>query len=118
MARKFKWEVIPNGATSLHVLGVSSQVPSQYVYISSGPSRKFNIMGMELVFQHKESRQTVFLYPESALVVQALRSLGKHNLSTEAMRTIRERFDEKKWKQIIKDTASVASWIHDELKRW
>ena len=118
LARKFKWEIIPNGSTAMYILGVSTQVPSRYVYISSGPNRIFNILGVELVFQHQETRQTIFQYAESALVVQAIRSLGKNNITKELMSRIRERFDEQKWKRIIKDTASVASWIHDEIKRW
>ena len=118
LARKFKWEIIPHGATALYILGVSYQVPSQYVYISNGPNRIFDVSGIELVFQHQETRQTIFQYRESALVVQAMRSLGKHNITSGVMQRIREMFDEQKWKQIIKDTASVASWIHDELKRW
>ena len=118
VARKFKWEVIPNGPTALNILGVSTQVPSKYVYISNGPNRKFHILGMEVMFQHQEAKQTVFEHPESALIVQALRSLGKDSITAEAARKIRDRFDEKKWSRIIKDTAAVAAWIHDEIKKW
>ena len=118
VARKFKWEVIPNGPTALNILGVSTQVPSKYVYISNGPNRTFQILGTELVFRHQEARQTVFEHAESALIVQALRSLGKNNITIEAARKIRNRYDEKKWSRIIKDTAAVASWIHDEIKKW
>jgi len=118
VARKFKWEVIPNGPTALNILGVSTQVPSKYVYISNGPNRTFQILGTELVFQHQEAKQTVFEHAESALIVQALRSLGKGNITNQAARKIRNRYDEKKWSRIIKDTAAVASWIHDEIKKW
>lgn len=118
VGRKFKWEVVPNGPTALNILGVSTQVPSKYVYISNGPNRTFHILGTELVFQHQEARQTVFEHIESALIIQALRSLGKDNITAEAARKIRDRFDEKKWSRIIKDTSAVASWIHDEIKKW
>ena len=117
IARKFKWHVVPNGPTALQILGVSTQVPAQYVYISSGPDKSYDILGITLRLKHQKTQQTVFNHPESALVVQGIQSLGKGNLTGETRKKIKNKFDEKKWNQIVKDTVSVTSWIHDEIKK-
>lgn len=116
LSRKFKWHVVPNGPTALHILGVSTQVPAQYILISSGPNRSFDILGTQLELHHQKTQQTVFKYPESALIVQALQSLGMKRISLEIREAIRKRFDNKKWQRILLDTVSVSAWIHDQIK--
>ena len=36
IARKYNWTIAPSGNTALNLLGLSTQVPSQWTYISDG----------------------------------------------------------------------------------
>ena len=36
LARKFNWSIAPSGATALNLLGLSTQVPAKWSYISEG----------------------------------------------------------------------------------
>lgn len=52
LARKFNWSIAPSGATALNLLGLSTQVPAKWSYISDGPYHKFNVGKLELEFKH------------------------------------------------------------------
>lgn len=115
LARKYKWHIVPNGPTSLYLLGFSTQVPARYVYISSGPSKKYDLLGSVLEFRHQKAQQTVFQYPKSALLVQSIQSLGKNGVTPEIIEAIGNKFEQKELSKIIKDTNSVSGWIHDQI---
>jgi hypothetical protein len=37
LARKFNWRIQPSGDAALNLLGLSTQVPARWVYLSDGP---------------------------------------------------------------------------------
>ncbi|MCK5690966.1 hypothetical protein KAI87_16915, partial [Myxococcota bacterium] len=57
-----------------------------------------------------------FKYQKSAVVVQALKSLGKEHISEQTIRAIRAQLDDKERRQLLKDTKSVTSWIYSAIK--
>ena len=43
-ARKFNWKIEISGDTALNILGLSTQIVGNYVYLSNGPSKKYKIL--------------------------------------------------------------------------
>ncbi|MGN1294772.1 MAG: DUF6088 family protein, partial [Bacilli bacterium] len=41
IARNFEWSITPTGEYALNLLGISTQVPACYSFISSGPYRSY-----------------------------------------------------------------------------
>lgn len=117
LARKFKWKIEPSGETALNILGISTQVPSKYVYITNGRSKVYQIQKRELQFKKGMLKETSFKHPESALLVQALRAYGKKNLSTENLIKFRNAIDPSKFVQIVKDTRSVTGWVYQAIQK-
>ena len=116
LARKHKWHIVPEGSTALHLLGLSAQVPAQYVFMSSGPNRTFDVMEMRLVFQHRKTQHTVFKHSASAMTVQALQSIGERRLTGQQKKYLSGLFSPEEYRQIVRDTVSVTTWIHDYIK--
>ncbi len=117
LARKFKWQIEPSGETALNVLGFSTQIPSKYVYITNGRSKTYQIQKRELQFKKGMLKETNFKYQESAYLVQALRALGKENLTTENLEFFHSAIDPSKYLAIIKDTRSVTGWIFKAIQK-
>ena len=42
LARNFGWAIAPSGAAALNMLGLSTQVPAHWSFISNGPYRSFS----------------------------------------------------------------------------
>ena len=76
-ARKFNWYIQPSGDTALNLLGLSTQVPGRYVYLSNGPNKSYQILNTTLEFKHRSLKESGFKYDVSVIIVQALKTLGK-----------------------------------------
>ena len=117
LARKFKWKIEPSGETALNILGISTQIPSKYVYITNGRSKIYQIQKRELQFKKGMLKETNFKYHESAILVQALRAYGKENLTTENLIKFRNAINSLKYAQILKDTRSVTGWVYQAIQK-
>ncbi len=74
IARNFGWSVVPCGDTALNLLGLSTQVPAVWQYVSDGPYREYTIGNRALKFKHSANRDVSGLSEKSALIVQALKA--------------------------------------------
>ena len=115
LARKCGWTIRPDGDTALNQLGLSTQVPANWVYLSNGPYRKYTFQGGAIVFKHSANRLLGNLSRETALVVQALRALGREHLTQETLQRLAERFDGKTWKEIEAESVCVSDWIREAI---
>ncbi len=117
LARKCGWTIRADGDTALNQLGLSTQVPANWVYLSDGPYRKYPFLGGTIVFKHSANRLLGNLSRETALVVQALRALGREHLTHEAIQRLADRFNEQTWKRIGQEAVIVSDWIRDVINQ-
>lgn len=115
-ARKFSWRVEVSGNSALNLLGLSTQIPAQYVYLSDGPSKSYDVMGVQLNFKKSTLKDIGFKYRESTLIVQAIKALGKEHLSENVFAKIREQIDPKSYSKILRDTQGSTGWIYEAIK--
>lgn len=111
-ARKFNWRIQPSGDAALNLLGLSTQVPGKYVYLSDGPSKTYSIGNTELEFKKTVLKEAGFRYRQSGLIVQALKTLGSERVAPEMIEKIRNDLDPELRSKILKDTKKVYGWIY------
>ena len=117
LARKFNWRIQPSGDAALNLLGLSTQVPGRWTYLSDGPGREYEIGNLSLVFKKSALKDVGFKYRESGLVVQALKALGREHVDQKVVGHIRQQLGSKVCGLILRDTRSVTSWIYEAIKR-
>lgn len=117
LARKFGWYIQVTGPTALNYLGLSTQVPGRFVYISNGPKRKYIIGKQTLEFEHKALKESGFKLRESSIIVQALKSLGEENINEETIQKIQDGLATSLKKQILKDTKTVTGWTYKVIRK-
>ena len=112
LARKFGWRIQPGGATAQNLLGLSTQLPARYVYRSDGPARSYRVGKTELVFKHAALKEAGFRHRESALIVEALKSLGRERMTPETIEKIRFWLPASMREKVLTDTATVTGWVY------
>ena len=117
LARRSGWRIQPSGNTALNVLGLSRQVPSQFVYHTDGPNREYQIGGTTLLFKKTALKESGLKYRESALLVQALKALGRDHIADDVIETLRNGLSSAMRKKILKDTRYVPRWIAEEIQK-
>lgn len=115
-ARKFKWRILPSGDAALNLLGLSTQVPGRFVYLSDGPDRKYSILKYKLEFKKTVLKEIGFKHRESGLIVQALKALGRENISPAVIDKIRQQITPEKYSTIKNETKSVTGWAYEAIR--
>ncbi len=117
-ARKFNWKIEVSGDTALNILGLSTQVPGKYIYLSNGPNKHYKLKnGTTIEFKKASLKNIGFKYKESSLIVQALKMLGKDRVDDEVIKKIRKKIDSSKYSKILNDTKSSTVWIYETIKK-
>ena len=117
LARKFNWRIQPSGDTALNLLGLSTQVPGKWLYLSDGPSRRYEIGEQELMFRKSALKDTGFSLRESGLLVPAIKALGKEHTDAAVINKLRQWLEPKLRARLLQDTRMVTSWIYEIIKR-
>lgn len=117
IARAHGWTILPAGETALNLLGLSTQVPAQWQYFSDGPSKTFEWQGGTLVFKHRTNKETTVLSPKTALLVQALKTLGENHIDDSVMATLCAKFEKKERARAIREARYATSWVYEFIKR-
>lgn len=116
LARSYHWTIAPCGNTALNFLGLSTQVTATWSYISDGPYRIYEWDSTRIEFKHRANREITGLSYITVLVVQALKILGKDNVTPEIIRTLSDRLDSKDKAIILKESAEATDWVYDIIK--
>lgn len=117
IARKHGWTIIPHGDTALNMLGLSTQVPNSFSYISDGPYKQYSIGKTELQFLHtnriSELKNTSY---ETALTIQALKSLGKDSITDKDIQIIRRKLSTESKEKLLTEGQYATAWVCEYLK--
>lgn len=116
IARKYNWNIAPYNSTALNLLGLSTQVPTHYKYISSGRYKEYKIGDTVLEFKKVNPGEIANMSLKTATVIQAIKSLGKENITNEVIQKIRENLSEKERKDLMNESKSVPSWIYEVIR--
>jgi hypothetical protein len=117
IARARGWTILPSGETALNLLGLSTQVPAQWQYFSDGPSKTYEWEGGTLAFKRRANKETTVLSPKTALLVQALKTLGENRVDDSVIDTLRARFDKKERARAVREARYATSWVYEIIKR-
>jgi hypothetical protein len=117
IARRNRWTIIPAGPWAANLVGLSTQVPAKIVYLSDGPSKKVSLGRRSVQFKHARPQSLAGGDRKSALVVQALRHLGKDGVDDRALSVLRTSLSDSERKQLLKNTRLGVDWIYAVAKK-
>lgn len=109
IANRDKVRIASTGAYAMILLGLSSQMPSDIVFVTDGSSRKVSLgKGKSIMFKHTSEMRT-FAYRSRLmlLIVMALREIGERNVTEQQMNIIKCHL--KKFQQTISRRTSC--WL-------
>ena len=116
IARKYNWNIAPYNSTALNLLGLSTQVPTHYKYISSGRYKEYKIGDTILEFKKVNPGEIANMSLKTATVIQAIKSLGKENINDQVIQKIRENLTEKERTDLMNESKSAPAWIYEVIR--
>jgi hypothetical protein len=83
IAERDKAQIMPTGDTALNILGLSTQVPMNAVYITNGAKRKVKVGNRNIIFKNVIQKNFQFQGKLLPLIIIALKELGEKQVSEE-----------------------------------
>lgn len=117
IARNFNWTIAPSGNTALNMLGLSTQVPAKWEYISTGPYREYEVGNNTITFSHRANKTIEGMSQKTAMVIEALRAIGKSEIDEKVINKIRNNLTAKERENLINEGRQTTNWIYDLIKK-
>lgn len=116
IAKQNNWWICPSGNYALNKLGLSTQVPAQYVFVSNGPYVSYLISGTPLIFKHTSNRGITSFSHMTQLVIQAIKTIGRENIVLDDILHLRKVLNSKDKKMLLKEGQKTSIWIYEIIK--
>ena len=117
LARCYHWTISPCGNTALNLLGLSTQVTAVWSYISDGPYKTYEWNSTKLEFKHRTNKEITGLSYMTSLVIQALKTLGRTNVTPEIIQTLSEKLSEAEKQACLKEATESTDWVYDTIRK-
>jgi hypothetical protein len=112
-----KGEVIAShGAAAANALGLTTQVPVRFVYLTSGPSRKLNLGAEVIELRHAPKWQLALADRPAGEVVRALAWLGPE-VAEKAIRTLRRKLPAETLQEVAAVRPRLPTWMAAQVSR-
>ena len=116
LARKYNWTIAPSGNTALNMLGLSTQVTAQWTYISNGRYVKYTLEKNLLEFKHVKNSEISNMAIETAMVIQAIKAIGRERITEEQMSIIRRKLTSIQKKKLLEESKYSTQWIYQVIR--
>jgi hypothetical protein len=116
IARNYGWVIVPYGDTALNMLGISTQVPSVWIYICDGAYRTYSFSNILLEFKRTTNKDISKVSYKTALVIQALKAIGKGNIDANIVNKISRQLMNDDKETMLKESQYATSWIYETIK--
>ena len=117
LARNFGWTIVPCGDTALNILGLSTQVPAAWSYVSDGTYKEYTYDNTTIKFKRTTNKEISKLSYNTALIVQALKALGKDNIDDTIINKLKNDLTDEEKANALLEAKAATSWIYEYIKQ-
>ena len=117
LARNFGWTIVPCGDTALNILGLSTQVPAAWSYVSDGTYKEYTYDNTTIKFKRTTNKEISKLSYKTALIVQALKALGKDNIDYTIINKLKNDLTDEEKTTALLEAKAATSWIYEYIKQ-
>lgn len=104
-----------HGAEAARQFDLTTQVPTQPVFSTSGPSKRIRVGKMEIRLQHVSQRKLALAGRPAGLALAALWYMGKNEMTPSLIWKIQQKLSVTEFEALKSVTSSMPSWMSDAL---
>ena len=106
-----------SGATALNILGLSTQVPVQNIFLTEGPSRTVRVGNQTVTLKHVAPSKILGAGTEAGIVIQAVRAYGHNGVGKIPTRTLAEKLPSHVKAAVKRLTPAAPAWSQSVLRQ-
>ena len=101
------------GAEAARRFGLSTQMPTKPIFLTSGKSRSFKIGKATIELRHAPARYLSFAGRPAGEALVALRYLGKELVTTQTIKQVKKGLGPEEFELLKSPSGSIPSWLGD-----
>lgn len=106
-----------HGAEAAQRLELTTQVPTQPVFSTTGPSKRIRVGTMEIRLQHVSPRKLALAGRPAGLALAALWYLGKNEVTPSMIEKIRRKLSVSEFEALKSAKYAMPAWMSDAIYR-
>lgn len=106
-----------HGAEAARRLELTTQMPTQPVFVTSGPSKRIRVGKMEISLQHVCQRKLALAGRPAGLALAAMWYLGKKEVTPALIEKIRHKLGPNEFAALKGATSSMPAWMSNAIFR-
>ena len=110
-------KIVPTGALSANLLGLSTQVPAKRTYLTDGPSRNMTVGSYVFKFKHVSPRRMAVKNHISSLVFEALRFFKRESMAELMVPRLKQSLPNNAKAQLLRDSRYAPLWMRSLLEQ-
>ena len=117
VAKRDRAHIAPTGAYAMNLLGLSTQVPMNVVFMTDGSPRKIRLgNNRTITFKYTVLKNLAFTNKTAQLATFALKEIGQNSVNEEHLKTLKYVFTTINEKSIETDYKLMPAWIRKIIK--
>jgi hypothetical protein len=108
--------VVPHGAAAANALGLTTQVPTKLVYLTSGKSRSLKLGAQTVEMKHAPQWMLLPLHREAGEAVRALEWIGEHR-AAEALTVLKQKLPPSTVNELIALRPALPPWLSKSISQ-
>ena len=105
------------GAAAASSLGLTTQVPQKLIFLTDGRSQSIQVGKRQILLRRASPRQMATAGRISGTVIQALRWIGRENVSASTETHLRRKLAPTEKVQLLEDLRYAPAWIAEIMRR-
>ena len=97
--------------------GITHTIAAVWSYISDGPYKTYEWNSTKLEFKHRTNKEITGLSYMTSLVIQALKTLGKNNVTPEVIQTLSTKLSLSEKQACLKEATESTDWVYDTIRQ-
>ncbi|MFW5781377.1 MAG: DUF6088 family protein [Bacteroidota bacterium] len=117
IAKRDKARIIPTGSYALNMLGLSTQVPMNAVFLTDGAARKIKLDYGMITFKRTTPKNLATTGKISGLAIQALKEIGKGKVESWEEKKIIQLLKKEDQSKLKHDIKMAPEWIRVIMRK-
>ncbi len=105
-----------HGARAANIMGLSTQVPMQAIYMTSGRSRTLRVGNRTVKFRHSAPRKLLLADRRAGVALTAMWYLGKGEVTHRVVGAIRRELGEEEFEVLKSVMGSMPAWMRSSIQ--
>lgn len=115
--KRDKARIIPTSSLALNMLGLSTQISTNLVYLTDGSARTIKVGNRSIVFKKTSPKNLAAIGSFSGIVIQALKEIGKENVTDIEIQTVLNHLKNEEPYRLEHDIKLAPEWIRIIMRK-